>query len=239
MTCRTTLPIVLALLVACEAEPVAIDQGSEAPAPESAATLVAEVPEEFSQSPYIAEWSAEAGFEADRAYAIGWMRYWANRARQEITLYVRDGSKSLGSRKSVEEDSFLLPATRRIGASVDMLIDRSCGHVAEALSNSLAYHQFLVKTSLMQWGHTQRQGQDDARQPSCRSSCDTRIILDPENEPPCSGRGGSGDSSDSGTDPGSEDEEQDQPSDLECETVHAIVIVDDEIIYVGPVEICE
>ena len=228
------LLLAFALLTGCEPE---VLTEPAAPSLEATAATFDGVPAAFSRSPYIQEVRNDAGFDGPEAFSIGSVRYWANRARLTVKLFVREGYTSVGNRDMVREATNFFPAYRRISTAVSMLVDASCGHTAEGYSDATVWHQFLLKLSLLSWGHASASDQKLTRQPSCRGGCDTRFIMDPEEEENCSGGSSSGRGSEGG-------EEDEGPSDneiagLDCHTEYVFIWGEDGLIYQGEAEVCE
>ncbi len=224
-----------AVALGCEAEPAPTGPAS-VPAVDASPTLQVDVPSEFSRSPS-ASVRAEAGFEGDRAFGITGMHYWANRAKLAARLHVRDGARSYPARERTAEQTFFLPGWRHIPSSLDLAVDRSCGHVAEVQATGTAWHQFLLKASLLEWGHATGYAHDADRQPSCRSECDSRFFLDPEDEDR-SCVGGSPDGDSDPDDDGDDGGDGEETTTLDCVSEWVVVTVDDRTVYEGWADVC-
>jgi hypothetical protein len=159
--------------------------GSE-PSPEE----LAEMPAEFRSASTILDYWTDAGFlpAEGRAYARGFMTYFATNAAQQVRLSLRFENRPIGQSDASAENSDWLPAVRWLFTTAYMGVSGTCGHLADGVSSHRAWHQFLGGGwKFFSWGHTGRTSGDSAEQPSCPEP------PPPPPSPPSGGGGGGND----------------------------------------------
>ena len=148
---------------------------------------IGEMPPEFMTSPAILDAWTDAGFveSESRAYAMGFMKYLATNATQEVTLDLRFENDPVGTRSASGESADLLPYLRTLWTTATMGVSGSCGHLVDGSTVHKAWHQFLgAGWKFFSWGTDGRSSSDSKAQSSCEPP--------PPPPPPTSG-GGDGD----------------------------------------------
>ena len=137
---------------------------------EPTAAQLAMMPAEFAQRPTILNYWTEVGFlpTEGRAYARGFMDYFATDAEQEVTLDLRFENTTVGTTRAVGEQSNWLPWVRMMFTTAHIGVSGTCGHLADGSSRHRAWHKFLISGwEFLSWGNYVRSSHDSEEQPAC------------------------------------------------------------------------
>lgn len=131
-----------------------------------------ELPSEFEKPPTIIRWWTEVGFipEENVAYAMGFMHYWANRARQTTTVHLRYGNHHVASRTNESAHDTWLPWYGELVTRSLVGLSGDCGHIVEGQSQHRAWHEAFTRNGWFSWGHVTQSSTAVDVQPTCPPS---------------------------------------------------------------------
>jgi hypothetical protein len=221
--------LVIATSPACH-DALAPDDGPlQASQPPVSASNTASVPKEFETSATILRHWTEAGFDFDRAYAQGFMRFFANRAETRVELSLRNGNSNVATRTGRTSNGWLLPAYREQWAQTTAGVGASCGHVVDASAFFRAWHEAQTPFGRIKWSERHKSASDSALQPPCSSSCANQLVVTADDSCDELVGGGGGETTGDGGPTG----------DLDCHDEFVVIMVEGRVIYRGVATVCE
>jgi hypothetical protein len=132
-------------------------------------TAPADAPPEFQAATWL-DVSADAGWVSPTiAYGEGILTYFASNAELDVSLVVRNPQGTVvGSNSARATDSHFLPASRSLNRTTNVYVSQTCGLVAQATANGVAYDALITSTQqYLSWGKKSESATDGAPQGAC------------------------------------------------------------------------